>query len=196
MPDRSSTQDWLDKLEIRELIERSVRHIDDGAGDRLARLFAEDGVLQLAGTVFEGRSALRNMFGGANPRTWTEPGELLKQPASTHLTSNPIIDVDGDTATAETDMVTVVRDDSGRSNHARGALPRSAPSLAERLAHRQPHRRFHRPSRGGGYRRRVVPRAGGNERRRAVALPSRRIAARRRDCSRSPGRNVARSRAA
>jgi hypothetical protein len=115
MPDRSSTQGWVDKLEIRELIERSVRHIDDGAGDRLAQLFVEDGVLQLAGTVFEGRSALRNMFGGMDPRAWTEPGELLKQPGSTHLTSNPIIDVDGDTATAESDMVTVVRDESGRA---------------------------------------------------------------------------------
>jgi uncharacterized protein (TIGR02246 family) len=115
MPDSSSVQDWLDKLEIRELIERSVRHIDDGAADRLAQLFAEDGVLQLAGTVFEGRTALRNMFGGTSPRPWTGPGELLKQPASTHLTSNPIIDVDGDTATAETDMVTLVRDESGRA---------------------------------------------------------------------------------
>lgn len=31
---------WLDKLEIRELIERSMRYIDDRASGRLAELFA------------------------------------------------------------------------------------------------------------------------------------------------------------
>jgi SnoaL-like domain len=114
--DSNLTHDWVDKLEIRDVIERSVRHIDDRAGDRLADLFDEDGVMQLAGTVFAGRGALRDMFGrrGAPPR-WTEPGELLKQPASTHLTSNPVIDLDGDTATAETDMVTLIRDEKGRA---------------------------------------------------------------------------------
>jgi hypothetical protein len=32
-----------------------------------------------------------------------------------HLTGNPVIEVDGDVATAETDMVTLVRGDDGRS---------------------------------------------------------------------------------
>jgi hypothetical protein len=115
MTDRSLPHEWVDKLEIREVIERSVRCIDDRAGDRLAELFDEDGVLQLAGTVFEGRQALRGMFRGVSAPRWTEPGELLKQPASTHLTSNPVIDVDGDAATAETDMVTLIRDENGRA---------------------------------------------------------------------------------
>jgi hypothetical protein len=48
-------------------------------------------------------------------KTWTMPGELLKQPASSHLSSNPIIDVDGNRATAETDMVTLARDVTGRA---------------------------------------------------------------------------------
>jgi ketosteroid isomerase-like protein len=42
---------WVDKLEIRELVERSVRAIDDGDAAVLADLFEDDGVLQLAGTV-------------------------------------------------------------------------------------------------------------------------------------------------
>ena len=36
-------QVWVDKLEIRELIERSMRYLDDEAGGRLADLFAEEG---------------------------------------------------------------------------------------------------------------------------------------------------------
>jgi uncharacterized protein (TIGR02246 family) len=109
---------WVDKLEIREMIERSVRCIDDQDGDAFAALFEVDGVLQLAGTVFAGRDALRGMFQGARRAVpWTEPGHLLEQPGGTHLTGNPVIDIDGDTATAtaETDMVTLKRGEDGRA---------------------------------------------------------------------------------
>jgi hypothetical protein len=106
---------WVDKLAIREVVERSMRYIDDRAGDRLAELFDGDAVLQLAGTVFAGREAIRAMFGTPEHSPWTAPGELLKQPASVHRGSNPIIDVEGDTATAETDLLVLERDEAGRA---------------------------------------------------------------------------------
>ncbi len=82
MSERTWPPEWVDKLEIRELIERSVRHIDDRAADRLADLFDEDGVLQLAGTVFAGRERVRAMFGGGTgPPPWTAPGQLLSSRA-------------------------------------------------------------------------------------------------------------------
>ncbi len=112
----SDVRRWIDKLEIREMIERSVRHIDDQDAESLAQLFEDDGVLQLAGTVIAGREALRALFGGTGaPPKWTTPGELLKQPGVMHLTTNPVIDVDGDAATAETDMITLRRDQQGKA---------------------------------------------------------------------------------
>jgi hypothetical protein len=116
VPDDAELSRWVDKLEIREIIERSVRYIDDQDGNAFAELFEEDGVMQLAGTVFAGRQGLRDMFRGAGggPK-WTEPGHLLEQPGVMHLTTNPVIDVDGDTATAETDMITLRRGEDGRA---------------------------------------------------------------------------------
>lgn len=116
MADDRSLAVWVDKLEIRELIERSVRHVDDQNAPAFADCFEDDGVLQLAGTVFSGQTALREMFGGGAPRAaWTEPGRLLVQPGSMHLTTNPVVDIDGDVASAETDMITFVRGDDGRA---------------------------------------------------------------------------------
>ena len=116
MPDDAAVVRWIAKLEIRELIERSVRHVDDQDSAALAALFEEDGVLQLAGTVFAGRDAILGMFRAAEaPRAWTEPGRLLVQPGGMHLTGNPVIEVDGDDATAETDMVTLLRGEDGRA---------------------------------------------------------------------------------
>jgi len=112
--------DWEDKLEIREVLERYMRYNDDGALDRLVALFDEDAVLQVMGRVMRGHEQIRAFLGAGGvfvdgKPLWTDPGQLLLQPRSAHLSSNPVIDVDGDTATAETDFAVVQRDDDGRA---------------------------------------------------------------------------------
>lgn len=131
--DGIAVRNWLDKLEIRELLERYMRCNDDRAGDRLAELFDDDAILQVAGTVHTGREAIRSLFStpdAGDPPPWSEPGELLKQPSSLHVMSNPIIEVDGDTATAESDFVVFRRDDAGKVG------PLLAGRFRDRLARR------------------------------------------------------------
>jgi ketosteroid isomerase-like protein len=111
-------QDLVDKLAIRELLERYMRYNDDRAADRIADLFDEHAIFQVVGQLVVGREAIRAFFRGdaeSDPAHWTEPGQLLKQPASLHLCSNPVIDIDGDTATSELDFHVVRRNEQGRA---------------------------------------------------------------------------------
>ncbi len=112
--------EWDDKLAIRELLERYMRYNDDGALDRLVDLFDEDGIYQVSGRVLRGHREIREFLGRSGAFVdgrplWTDPGELYKQPRSAHVSSNPIIDVEGDGATAESDFVVLSRDDDGHT---------------------------------------------------------------------------------
>src|SRR5271170_249833 len=90
--------EWIDKLEIRELLERYMRYNDDRAADKVVELLDEDVRFQVVGKVFAGREEVRKLFSTDGPDRphWTEPGELFKQPGSAHISSNPIIELDGD----------------------------------------------------------------------------------------------------
>jgi ketosteroid isomerase-like protein len=114
------SEDWEDKLAIREVIERYMRYNDDGALDRLVALFDEDAVLQVVGRVLRGHEEIRafleldGVFADGKPQ-WTDPDQLLVQPRSMHLSANPVIDLDAKTATAESEFVVLRRDEEGRA---------------------------------------------------------------------------------
>ena len=95
-----------------------MRHNDDRAADRLVELLDEDVQFQVMGRVYNGREAVRELISSdpSDPPSWTEPGALLRQPGSTQVASNPIIEIVGDSATAETDFVVLRLDDNGRAN--------------------------------------------------------------------------------
>jgi uncharacterized protein (TIGR02246 family) len=109
---------WRDKLAIREVIEQYMRWNDDGDFASIVRLFTDDATFQFFGRVLVGRDAISEFFAGvlpAPPVHWTEGGSLFAQPRSIHISSNPIIAVRGDAATAETDFQVVQRNDDGRA---------------------------------------------------------------------------------
>jgi len=114
-----SLEEWADKLAIRELLERYMRYNDDGALDRLTALFDEDGIYQISGRILKGRAEIRAFFGAANfvddRPLWTDEGALYNEPRSIHVSSNPIIELDGDIATAEGDFTVLSRDADGHT---------------------------------------------------------------------------------
>lgn len=110
--------EWIDRLEIRDVLERYNRYNDDGDAAGLASLFHVDATFQIAGQVHEGREAIGALFRGAFPDArphWTEEGHAFDPPRTLHLSANPVIDLDGDRATAEMDFQVVGRNTEGRS---------------------------------------------------------------------------------
>jgi uncharacterized protein (TIGR02246 family) len=111
-------REWLDRLEIRDVLERYMRYNDDGDADRLVALFHADGTFQTSAQSHTGRDVIGALFRKAMPQTparWTQDGHVFDEPRSLHIGANPIIDVDGDRAAAETDFQVVARNSEGRA---------------------------------------------------------------------------------
>jgi uncharacterized protein (TIGR02246 family) len=109
---------WRDKLAIREVIEQYMRWNDDGDFTSIVGLFTQDATFQFFGRVLVGRDAIAEFFAGVFPPPpvhWTEGGSVFVQPRSIHISSNPIINVTDDTATAETDFQVAQRSADGRA---------------------------------------------------------------------------------
>ena len=114
-----SLDEWADKLAIRDVLERYMRYNDDGALDRLVTLFDNEAIYQVTGHILKGRKEIRAFFASAHfvdgQPLWTATGALYNEPRSIHLSSNPIIELDGDTATSEVDFTVLSRDSGGHT---------------------------------------------------------------------------------
>lgn len=86
-----------DEEAIRRTLSEYSQHYDDGRFDEWAELFTVDARLVLAGTVTEGRDAIRKHM---------MPIQTAGGPCM-HVTTNSLVDVDGDAATATTDYLFV-----------------------------------------------------------------------------------------
>jgi uncharacterized protein (TIGR02246 family) len=86
-----------DEDQVRRTLGEYSQRCDDGRFDEWADLFTEDARLVLMGKVTEGRDAIRKYM-------------MTVQPAGSrgkHVTSNSLVDVDGESATATTDYLFV-----------------------------------------------------------------------------------------
>jgi len=79
-----------DRLEITELVARYNHAVDSGDGKAFADTFTDDGALDAAGRVIEGRAALAS-FAERLPKSVRAPR---------HIASNLLVDGDSDACTA------------------------------------------------------------------------------------------------
>jgi ketosteroid isomerase-like protein len=92
--DKIVTQETLlDRIQIEDMLIRYYVDISSGSGHNLAKNFTEDAVFDVNGMIAKGREAIAKMYGGLDEEN-AHVGSRLHM-----LLNNPIISVDGDTAT-------------------------------------------------------------------------------------------------
>ena len=111
-------EDLIDELALRKFVERFARRLDDQDAHGIASMFVEDGVLVVSGKRLVGKAEIAAFFVDerqfvSEPVDWTVEGQATHQPRGIHLTSSPVVNVEGDVATVESDCVTVHRDENG-----------------------------------------------------------------------------------
>ena len=99
-----------DEDQVRRVLATYGDCYDGGRADAWADLFTEDGRFAVAGQVTEGRSAIRAYM----ERAQAEHGRGI------HVTSDPVVDVEGDEATATSAYVYVRPGDGGPVTAAAG----------------------------------------------------------------------------
>ncbi len=83
----------LDRIWIEDMLIRYYVDISSGSGHKLAQNFTEDAVFDVNGMIAKGREAISKMYGGLDEEN-THIGSRLHM-----MLNNPIISVDGNTAT-------------------------------------------------------------------------------------------------
>jgi ketosteroid isomerase-like protein len=96
----------LDRIQIEDLLVRYYVDLALGKSHDLAQYYTEDAILDVNGMISNGREAIEKLYGGLGD------GEEANLGGRVHmLLNNPIISVDGDTATAWVIWTGVMNDD-------------------------------------------------------------------------------------
>ena len=90
---RVTQETLLDRIQIEDMLIKYYVDISAGSGHDLAQNFTEDAVFDVNGMIAKGREAISKMYGGLDEEN-AHIGSRLHM-----LLNNPIISVDGDTAT-------------------------------------------------------------------------------------------------
>ena len=98
-----------DQLAIQRIIADYAAHLDAQDFEAYASLFAEDGIWQNGETIRNGRDEIKEMLVGL----FGTPPEGFVNSESYHLVSNIEVNVDGDTATAHSRHLLVMRGEEG-----------------------------------------------------------------------------------
>ena len=90
------TWELVARESIRDLVARYNAAGDAGRFDEMLALFCDDAVMEIDGTVYDGKTAIRGLFEGAASRTGGDGGGATAR-FIRHFTATHQIDVDGPT---------------------------------------------------------------------------------------------------
>lgn len=116
LKDRPVTEKTLlDRIQIEDLLTRFYYDLTLGKTTELAQYFTRDGTLDVDGMVATGHEAIANLYrppAGAPPPKPKAPGEHHRRHM---LLTNPIINVEGDIATAHVIWTGIQNDGIGKA---------------------------------------------------------------------------------
>ena len=100
-PSDDEVQRLFDERAIERLLAEYCRLVDDGRASGIAALFEADATLDLMGREAVGRDAIAQVFASG--------GGPVDRPSTSHVLSNTIIELEGPSATATSDVTVVSR---------------------------------------------------------------------------------------
>ena len=103
----------LDRIQIEDLLTRYYYDLSQGNAHELSEYFTEDALLDVDGTVATGHEEIAALYGG--PRSRDEDTERAVPTRRGHmLLTNPVIEINGDIATAHVIWTGVMNEGVGK----------------------------------------------------------------------------------
>ena len=92
-----------DRNAVQDLLFDYYSHLGSSKSHELSNYFTEDAVFEINGLVLTGRKEIQALYDGLEEGGEEEKADIPPEEMETHLTllNNPIVKVDGDTATAQ-----------------------------------------------------------------------------------------------
>lgn len=105
----------LDRIQIEDLLTRYYYDLSAGNAHELSDYFTEDALLDVDGTVAVGHEEIDALYGRPEAEEEEEPAGAPSYPRGHMLLTNPVIEIDGDTATAHVIWTGVMNDGVGQA---------------------------------------------------------------------------------
>ena len=101
---RAEVMALQDRDAIQDMLFDYYSHLGSSKSSELSNFYTEDAVFEINGLVLKGRKEIQALYDGTEEGGKEEKADIPPEEMETHLTllNNPIVKVDGDTATAQT----------------------------------------------------------------------------------------------
>lgn len=104
----------LDRIQVEDLLTRYYYDLSEGNAYELSDYFTEDALLDVDGTVAVGHEEIDALYGGSEAEE-EETTDAPSYPRGHMLLTNPVIEIDGDTATAHVIWTGVMNEGVGEA---------------------------------------------------------------------------------